>query len=79
MQKSATSIEQQTHHAFTGLPQYIIHGEVTYAFNNGIRDGKAKFSLLMSGERKLGEALRQSLKLETAKAAAGPPARLRNE
>jgi hypothetical protein len=51
--------------------------EATHAFVDGVRGQEVKQHLLMGGDRSLNEALNQALMLEAAKAAAGPPARLR--
>jgi hypothetical protein len=48
-----------------------------HAFIDGVIDQELKQHLLMSGDRSLKEAFNQTLMLEAAIAAAGPPVRLR--
>lgn len=53
----ATTIEQLTHRAHIGLPEYYIRKEAAHCFINGIRDRDMKQQLLMGGERTLSKAL----------------------
>jgi hypothetical protein len=77
LQKVAAAVEQLAHRALVGLPVGFIQTEAANAFIDGVRDREVKQHLLMGGDRTLNEALNQALKLEAAKAAAAPPARLR--
>jgi hypothetical protein len=65
------------HRAIVGLPVGFIQTEDAHAFIDGLRVREVKQHLLMGGDRTLNAALNQALKLEAAKAVAGPPPRLR--
>jgi hypothetical protein len=69
-------MEELAHRAIVGLPVGYIQTEATHAFVNGVRDPEVKQHLLTGGDWTLNEALNQALKLEAAKVAAGPTARL---
>jgi hypothetical protein len=77
LQEFAAAVEQLTHQALVGLPEGHIQTEAAHAFIDGIRDREVKKHLLLGGACTLNEALNQALKIETAKAAAWPRARLR--
>jgi hypothetical protein len=77
LQEFAAAVEQLAHRPLVGLPVAFIQTEAAHFFIDGLRDRELKQHLLMGGDRTLNEALNQALKLEAAKAAAGPPARLR--
>jgi len=77
LQEFAAAVEQLAHRAFVGLPVNFIQTEAAHSFIDGLRDREVKQHLLLGGDRTLNEALNQALKLEAAKATAGPPARLR--
>jgi hypothetical protein len=77
LQEFAAAIEQLAHRAFVGLPVTFVQTEAAHSFIDGVREREVKQHLLRGGHRTLNEALNQALKLEAAKAAAGPPARLR--
>jgi hypothetical protein len=77
LQEFAAAVEQLVHRVLVGLPIGYIQTEAAHAFINGIRDREVKQHLLMGGDRTLNEALNQALKLEAAKAAAWPTARMR--
>jgi hypothetical protein len=77
LQEFAAAVEQLAHRALVELPVGHIQTEAVHAFINGIRDREVKQHLLMSGDRTLNEALNQASKLEAAKAAAWPTARMR--
>jgi hypothetical protein len=77
LQEFAAAVEQLAHRALVGLPVGYIRTEAAHAFIDGIRAREVKQHLLMGGDRMLNEALNQALKLEAAKAAAWPTARLR--
>jgi hypothetical protein len=77
LQEFATAVEQLAYQALIGLPTDHIQTEAAHAFIGGIRDREEKQRLLLDGDRKLNEALNQAVKLEAAKAAAWPTARLR--
>jgi hypothetical protein len=70
------TVRQLAHCAFVGLPVAFIQTEAANSFID-VWDWEVKQHLLTGGGRILNEALNQALKLEAAKAAAGPPARLR--
>jgi len=76
-QKFAAVVEQLPRRAFVGLPVAFVQTETTRSFIAGVQDREIKQHLSMGGDRTLNEALKQNLKLEATKAAAGPPARLR--
>jgi hypothetical protein len=69
-------VEQLAHQVLVGLPIGYIQTEAAHAFIDGVRDREVKQHLLMGSDRTLNEALNQALKLEAAKAAAWPTARL---
>jgi hypothetical protein len=73
----AAAVEQLAHQALVGLPKGHIETEAAHAFIDGIRDREMKQHLLLGGACTLNEALNQALKIEAAKAAAWPTARLR--
>jgi hypothetical protein len=77
LQEFAAAVEQVAHRALVGLPVGYIRTETAHAFIHGIRDREVKQHLLMGGGRTLNEAPNQALKLEAAKAAAWPTARMR--
>jgi hypothetical protein len=77
LQEFAVAVEQLAHRALVGLPADHIQTEAAHAFIEGIRDREVKQYLLMGGDGTLNEALSQALKLEAAKAAAWPTARMR--
>jgi hypothetical protein len=77
LQEFAASVEQLAHRALVGLPEGHIQTEIAHAFIDGIRDREVKQQLLLGDDRTLNEALNQAVKLEAAKAAAWPTARLR--
>jgi len=77
LQEFAAAVEQLAHRAFVGLPVAFVQTEAADSFIDSVRDREVKQHLLMGGDRTLNEALNQALKLEAAKAAVGPPARLR--
>jgi hypothetical protein len=77
LQEFAAAVEQLAHRAPVGLPIGHIQTEAAHAFINGMWDREVKQHLQMGGDRTLNEALNQALKLEAAKAAAGPTARMR--
>jgi hypothetical protein len=77
LQEFAAAVEQLAHRALVGLPEGHIQTEAAHAIIDGIRDREVKQHLLMGGDRTLNEALNQAVKLEAAKAAAWPTARMR--
>ena len=77
LQEFAAAVEQLAHRAFVELPVAFIRTEAAHSFIDGVRDRELKQHLLIGGDRTLNEALNQALKLEAEKAAAGPPARMR--
>jgi hypothetical protein len=77
MQEFTASTEQLARWDFVGFPVDYIQKEAVYAFVDGFRDREVKQNLLIGGERRLNETLNQAIRLEAAKAAAWPPARLR--
>jgi hypothetical protein len=77
LQEFAAAVEQLAHQALVGLPADHIQTEAAHAFIDVIRDREVKQYLLLGGARTLNEALNQAVKLEAAKAAAWPAARLR--
>jgi len=77
LQEFAAAVEQLAHRALFGLPVAFIQIEAAHSFIDGVRDRELKQHLLIGGDRTLNEALNQALKLEAEKAAAGPPARMR--
>jgi hypothetical protein len=77
LQGFAAAVEQLAHRALVGLPLTFIQTETAHAFIDGERDRELKQHLLMGGERNLNEALSQAMKLEAAKEAAEPAAKLR--
>jgi hypothetical protein len=77
LQEFAAAVEHLAHRAIVGLPVGYIQTEAAHAFSDVVRDREVKQHLLMGGDRTLNEALNQALKLEAAKAAAWPTARLR--
>jgi hypothetical protein len=77
LQEFAAAIERLAHRALVGLPVGYIQTEAAHAFIDGIRDREVKQHLLMGGGRTLNEALNHALKLEAARAAAWPTARMR--
>jgi len=76
LQEFAAAVEQLAHRALVGLPVAFIQTEAAHSFIDGIRDREVKQHHLMGGDQTLNEAFNQALKLEAAKAAAGPPPRL---
>jgi hypothetical protein len=60
----------------TNAPVDLIQREAAYAPVDRDRDREVKQHLLAGSNRSLNETLNQALKLEAAKAAARPPARL---
>jgi hypothetical protein len=65
------------HCAPAALPLDLNQRETTTAFVDGVRDRELKQRFLfMAGDRSFNKNLEQALKLEAAKTAAGPPARL---
>ena len=78
LQEFAAAAEQLAHRALVGFPVAFLQTKAAHSFIDGVRDQEVKQNLLMGGDRTLNEALNQTLKLETAKAAAGHPARLRD-
>ena len=77
LQEFTAAVEQLAHCAFVGLPVTFIQTEAAHSFIDSVPDWEVKQHLLMGGDRTLNEALNQALKLEAAKVAAGPPARVR--
>jgi len=77
LREFAAAIQQLAHRAFVGLPVAFVQTEAAHSFVDGLRYREVKQRLLMGGDGTLNGALNQALKLEAAKAAAGPPARLR--
>jgi hypothetical protein len=77
LQEFDAAVEQLAHQALVGLPVGYIQTEAAHAFIKGMRDREVKQHLLMGGDRTPNEALIQALKLEEAKAAAWPTARMR--
>jgi hypothetical protein len=77
MQEFAAAVEQLAHRVLVGLPVGRIQTEAAHAFIDGIRDRELKQHLLMGDDRTLNEAINQAVKLEAAKAAAWPTARMR--
>jgi hypothetical protein len=77
LQEFAAVVEQLAHRALVGLTEGHIQTEAAHAFIDGIRDREVKQHLLLGGDRTLNEALNQAVKLEAAKAAAWPTARMR--
>jgi hypothetical protein len=77
LQEFAAAVEQLARRVFVGLPVAFIQAQAAYSFIDGVRDREVKQHLLTGGDRALNQVLNQALKLEAAKAAAGPPARLR--
>jgi hypothetical protein len=71
-QEFAAAVEQLAHRVLVGLPVGFIQSDTAHAFINEVRDREVKQHLLIGGDRALNEALNQALKLEEAKAAAGP-------
>jgi hypothetical protein len=76
LQEFSAAVEQLAHRALVGLPVDFIHRKAAHAFVDRVRDRELKQRLPMCGDRSLNEALNQALKLEAAKAAAGPTTRL---
>jgi hypothetical protein len=76
MQEFAGAVEQLAHRALVGLPLAFIQTEAAHVFIDGVRDRELKQHLLMGRERNLIEALSRAMKLEAAKEAAGPAAKL---
>lgn len=77
LHKFAAAVERLAQRALVGLPVGFIQTEAAHVFIDGVRDREVKHHLPMGDDRTLNEALNQALKLEAAKSAAGPPARLR--
>jgi hypothetical protein len=77
VQEFAAAIEQLAQRALVRLPVGYIQTEAAHAFIDGVWDREVKQHLLMGGDRTANEALNQALQLKVAKAAAWPPARLR--
>jgi len=77
LQEFAAAVEQLPHRTLVGLPVAFIQTEAAHSFIDGVRDRKVKQNLLMGGDQTPNEALIKTLKLEAAKEAAEPPARLR--
>jgi cation transport ATPase len=77
LQEFAAAVEQLAHQALVGLPADHIKTEAAHDFIDGIRDREVKQHLLLGGAPTMNEALNQALRIETAKAAAWPTARLR--
>jgi len=71
------TVEQLAHRTFVSLPVNFNQTEAAHSFIDGVRDREVKQQLLLGWDRTLNGALKQPLKLEAAKARAGPPARLR--
>jgi hypothetical protein len=63
------------HQTLDRLPHNFIQREVDYAFVNGVKEQEVKQHFLTDGESSF-KTDNQALKLEDAKAAAGPPARV---
>jgi hypothetical protein len=76
LQEFTLNVEQLPHRANLGLPVAFIQNEAANSFIDGVREKELKQQLLMGGGRTLNETSYQALKLEAAKAAAGPPARM---
>lgn len=57
-----------------GLPAEFIHREAAHAFIEGLRNRDVKQHLLVGCDMTLSETQSQTMKLEAAKATAGPPA-----
>jgi hypothetical protein len=72
LQELSAAVKQLAHQALVGLPVDSIQREAAHAFVDGVRDRELKQHLLMGGDR----LLNQALKLDAAKGAAGPPAKL---
>jgi hypothetical protein len=72
MLEYAAAMEQLTHWALVGFPVAFIQTEATRTFIEGVQDWEVKQHLWMGGDRTWNEAL----KLDAAKVAARPPARL---
>jgi hypothetical protein len=70
------AVEQLAHQALVSLSETYIQTDAAYKFVDRVKDQELKQHLLMGGKRSLNEACDQVLKLEAAKTAAGPPARL---
>jgi len=77
LQEFTAAVEQMARRVLVDLPLAFIQKGAAHAFIDGLRDREVKQHLLMGGDRTLNEAFNQALKLEAAKAATGPPARLR--
>jgi hypothetical protein len=78
LREFAAAVEKMARRALVGLPVAFMQTGGAHAFIDGLRDWEVKQHLLMTGDRTLNEALNQALKLEAAKAATGPPERLRD-
>jgi hypothetical protein len=72
LQDFATAIELLAHRAHPTLPQEHIGREAGKTFAYGVQDPDIKIQLLLGGEKRVNEALRQALELQAVLVAARP-------
>jgi hypothetical protein len=72
LQDFAMEIEQLTHRAYPTLPEEHVWREAGRAFAYGVADPDIKIQLLLGGEKKVNEAVRQALELQAVLVAARP-------
>jgi hypothetical protein len=77
LQEFSAAFTQLDHWSLVRSPKNSVQRQAVHAFIDGVKNWEMKQQHLIDSYRLHNEALNQALKLETAKAAAGSPVRLR--